>query len=236
MIDNLILRLKYFQILTLFWLITLSSGCLQQIFWMVGHRVSLQHTNHVQVLGLESIFQNINAFKEFLFSECATPSTIWRSPGRKRITAGARTFTFTFEISILWRESITDPKVFTFIFSGKVCLYLVENRTTRIIQQPQTWFRFWFVVVHQLCSLVNDIYFWSIWCNHFQILSITTFREELFQFWDPEQCKARQYEGMEGVQDWMDYDDDEDEDDDDYNLGLYWDIWFALWSSLWWQS
>ena len=69
MIDNLILRLKYFQILTLFWLITLSSGCLQQIFWMVGHRVSLQHTNHVQVLGLKSIFQNIDAFKEFLFSE-----------------------------------------------------------------------------------------------------------------------------------------------------------------------
>ena len=151
-------------------------------------------------------------------------------------TAQTFTFFFMFEISILWRESITDPKVFTFIFSGKVCLYLVENRTTRMIQQPQTWFRFWFVVVHQLCSLVNDIYFWSIWCNHFQILSITTFREELFQFWDPEQCKARQYEGMEGVQDWMDYDDDEDEDDDDYNLGLYWDIWFALWSSLWWQS
>ena len=26
---------------------------------------------------------------------------------------------------------------------------------------------------------------------------------------------------MEGVQDWMNYDDDEDEDDDDYNMDLY---------------
>ena len=35
-------------------------------------------------------------------------------------TAQTFTFFFMFEISILWRESITDPKVFTFIFSGKV--------------------------------------------------------------------------------------------------------------------
>ena len=30
--------------------------------------------------------------------------------------------------------------------------------------------------------------------------------------------------GMDGVQDWMDYDDNEDEDDDDYNMDQYWDI------------
>ena len=50
---------------------------------------------------------------------------------------------------------------------------------------------------------------------------------------------------MDGVQDWMDYDDNEDEDDDDYNMDQYWDIshkanqiyiWFAFRSSSWWQS
>ena len=116
MIDNLILRLKYFQILTLFWLITLSSGCLQQIFWMVGHRVSLQHTNHVQVLGLESISKNIN------FSECATPSTIWRSLGRKRITAGAQTFIFTFIFLI-----------FSFIHSLSLLLWIFTFTFTSFI-------------------------------------------------------------------------------------------------------